>query len=156
MHSFFPLTVAFICLCRQILINLKMLRDMFSSTQLDNPEGFMLDRSTHCCVVCAFSLFMCHQRYNLFTDSHWLGPDINNVSFPRHVLRGCSFFSPSPAEKLQGTAIKVSACTTYWNSFPALCPSLSKKDAGSWWGVFVYCNQSCMCLSKAFFLSPCR
>lgn len=136
--------------CRQILINLEMLRDTFSSTLL---YDFMVDRDIHCFIALTPSLFVCHQRCDLLRDSLWLKPDSDNVSFPGHSLRECSF-SPPPIEKLQDTAIKVSTSTTYWNSFPALCPTLSGEDAGSWRSVFVYGNQSCMCLSEAFYC-PC-
>lgn len=131
--------------CGQIVINLEKLRDLLSSPRLYN---FMLDRDIHCFITCT-SLYASHQRCDLFTDS-LAKTDSDNVSFLGHSVH----FSPPLAEKLQGTAIKVSTSTTYWNSFPALCPTLSREDAGSWHSVFVYSNQSCMRLSKAFF-GPC-
>lgn len=90
-----------------------MLRDVFSSTQLYNSKGFILDRDAYCFIACTFSLFVCHQRYDLSMDSNWLKTRPRQwFLFPGHILRECSF-SPPPTEKLQGTAIKVSTSTTY-------------------------------------------
>lgn len=126
------LAIVFILRCRQILINLKMWRDMFSSTQLYNAKAFMLP-----IVLFSVLLLCCVIKDVIFSQTL--------VSFPAQFLRECSFYPP-PTEKLQGTAIKVSTSTTYWNSFPAR--SLGKMLTID--SIFVYCNQSCMCMSKAF------
>lgn len=62
-----------------------------------------------CCLFC-FCLLRRHR----------LKPGPDEASWSRSH-RNCSFCPPPPG-KLQGTAIKVSPATTYWNSFPVPRP----------------------------------
>ncbi len=128
-HSNYSPTVIFIWHCRQSLINLKL----FSSTQLCNVQGRQRQLLLYCSYFC-----LCVIEDMIFSQTPWLKPHPDKASFPGHILRECSF-SP-PTEKLQGTAIKVSTSTAYWNSFPALCPPLSMEDAGSWVYLFTAIN----------------
>lgn len=72
-----------------------------------------------------------------------LGPD--EVSWSRSHRKGS--FCPPPG-KLQGTAIKVSPATTYWNSFPVPRPH-SPGTMSTAASKFVFCNPSHMCVSSA-------
>lgn len=104
------------------------------------------------CVIVSTSALACHQQCDLFTVSHWLKPDPDNVSFPAHILRERSLCLP-PAEKLQGAAIKASTSTTYW-IFSVLSSPFSPGKMLTIGSIFVYCNQSWMHLSTAF-CCPC-
>ena len=84
--------------------------------------------------------FVCHNNMNF--AKAFLGL---KTKTPTRFL-SCSrfermFISLLLAEKLQDAAIKVSTSSTYWNSFPALCPPLSQGDVGSW--------QSVLCLQQS-------
>lgn len=104
---------------RNILINLKMLRDMFSSTQSYN------DDSLFCCKVRSFhTLVGSNQTQCLVSCTKFL-------------------FYPTNTGKLQDTAIKVSTSPTYWNSFPDLCPLSLWKILTTY--VFTAINLECAC-----------
>lgn len=101
-------------------------------------EGFccsILDLPFVCCLFCFFLLPLHRLK---------LGPDEASRSRSR---RKCSFCPPPPG-KLQGTAIKVSPATTYWNSFPVPRPHRpgTMSTAAS---KFVFCNPSRTCVSSA-------
>lgn len=136
-HSNYSPTIIFIWHCRRILMKLKML----SSTQLCNAKAFMVDRDNLCCIahtsVCVSSKIWSFHRL--------LGSNQTQTRLLFLVTFWECSFSPPPTEKLQGTAIKVSTSTTYWNSFPALCLPLSMEDSGSWVYLFTAINLVCAC-----------
>lgn len=141
-HSNYSPTVIFIWHCRQSLINLKL----FSSTQLCNVKTFRVDRDNYCCIAhtsaCVSSkiwsfhrlLGSNHTQTNFFSWSH----------FER------VFIFPSSYWKTAGYCNKSVNFHSLLKFFPC---ALSPFVYGRCWqlSIFVYCNQSCTCLSKAFF-----
>lgn len=137
----YSLAIVFVWDCRQVLISLKMLRDVFSSTQSYNSKSFILDREAYCFIVCTFSLFVCHQRYDLHTDSHWFKTRPRQCFlFPGHVLRECSF-SPPPYWKTAGHCNKSVNFHNLLKFFPC---SLSPFVRGRCWQL-----TECVCLMQS-------
>lgn len=123
---------------RQILINLKMHETCSAAI------SYIMQR------ISCFILFYCLYFFSV-VSSKIRSFHTRVGSNQTQCLFSCSTFSfyPTDTEKLQGTAIRVSSSTTCWNSFPALCP-LSPWKMLTNDSIFVYCNQSSMCMSKAF------
>lgn len=108
----------------------------------------MSDRDSYCCITYTSSVFVCHQRYDLLTDSCSSQTQTRSLSWSHfeRVLIFFSFWKPA------GHCNKSVNFLNLLKFFPCLCPPTSRENAWSWRSVFVYCNQSWM--SKSFFC-PC-